>query len=194
MAVQKGGTEMKNKEQSTRDILGIKRFSRVGLETENYGELAYLAVRPTNISVLSRSSISTKIHHLTDLLSAQPDIEIICTDAKESFEENKLNLTELAESEKNRKVRDLISRDIFFLDEIQIEMSTSREFLFVIRFRDESAEQSLVGLNRIEKMINEQGFECSRLGREDIKRILSRYLGVMTADRQIGDNDGDNTL
>ena len=194
MAVQKGGTEMKNKEQSTRDILGIKRFSKVGLETENYGELAYLAVRPTNISVLSRSSISTKIHHLTDLLSAQPDIEIICTDAKESFEENKLNLSELAESEKNRKVRNLISRDIFFLDEIQIEMSTSREFLFVIRFGDESAEQSLVGLNRIEKMINEQGFECSRLGREDIKRILSRYLGFMTADRQIEDNDGDNTL
>ena len=185
---------MKNTEMSTRDILGIKRFSRIGIETENHGELAFFSVRPTNISVLSRASISAKIHHLTDLLSAQPDIEIICTDAKESFEDNKLHLTELAESEKNQKVRDLLARDIFFLDEIQIEMSTSREFLFVIRFRDESVEQSAAGLNRIEKMINEQGFECSRLSKEDIKRILSRYLGVMTSDRQIEDNDGDNAF
>lgn len=185
---------MKNTDMTTKDVLGVKGFSRIGIETAGHEELAFFTVRPTNISVLSRSSISSKIHQLTDLLSAQPDIEIVCTDAKENFEENKLHLTELVESEKNPKVRELIAKDKSFLDEIQIEMSTSREFMFIIRFRNESTEQSLASLNKIEKMINEQGFECSRVGKEDIKRILSRYLGVMTADRQIEDNDGDGTV
>ena len=157
---------MKKGNISTQELLGVKSFSRKGIQTDGHGELVYFMITPTNISVLSRVSIGQKVHHLMQLLSAQPDIEIICTDARENFDDNKLYLDDRAENEPNKKVRDLLLRDKAFLDDIQLQMSTAREFLFVVRLRNESDEQSFANLNRIEKLINEQGFDCKRAERD----------------------------
>lgn len=185
---------MKRNEVSTQDFLGIRAFSRNGLMTDGQGELVYFTVKPTNISVLSRASIAQKIHRLMQLLSAQPDIEIVCMDARENFDGNKLYLEERQENEPNRKIRELLDRDSRFLDDIQLQMSTAREFLMVVRLRNETDEQSFANLNRIEKLINEQGFDCTRGMRDDVKRILSRYFGVGLPDRQIDDTDGESAV
>ena len=64
----------------------------------------------------------------------------------------------------------------------------------VVRLRNETDEQSFANLNRIEKLINEQGFDCIRGMRDDVKRILSRYFGVGMPDRQIDDTDGETVV
>ena len=185
---------MKKGNISTQELLGVKSFSRNGIQTDGHGELVYFMITPTNISVLSRVSIGQKVHHLMQLLSAQPDIEIVCTDARENFDDNKLYLDDRAENEPNKKVRDLLLRDKAFLDDIQLQMSTAREFLFVVRLRNESDEQSFANLNRIEKLINEQGFDCKRAERDDVKRILARYFGVGQTDAAIDDTDGETVV
>ena len=185
---------MKKSNISTQELLGVKSFSRNGIQTDGHGELVYFMITPTNISVLSRVSIGQKVHHLMQLLSAQPDIEIVCTDARENFDDNKLYLDDRAENEPNKKVRDLLLRDKAFLDDIQLQMSTAREFLFVVRLRNESDEQSFANLNRIEKLINEQGFDCKRAERDDVKRILARYFGVGQTDAPIDDTDGETVV
>lgn len=185
---------MKKGNISTQELLGVKSFSRNGIQTDGHGELVYFMITPTNISVLSRVSIGQKVHHLMQLLSAQPDIEIVCTDARENFDDNKLYLDDRAENEHNKKVRDLLLRDKSFLDDIQLQMSTAREFLFVVRLRNESDEQSFANLNRIEKLINEQGFDCKRAERDDVKRILTRYFGVGQTDAPIDDMDGETVV
>ena len=185
---------MKKGNISTQELLGVKSFSRNGIQTDGHGELVYFMITPTNISVLSRVSIGQKVHHFMQLLSAQPDIEIVCTDARENFDDNKLYLGDRAENEPNKKVRDLLLRDKAFLDDIQLQMSTAREFLFVVRLRNESDEQSFANLNRIEKLINEQGFDCKRAERDDVKRILARYFGVGPTDAPIDDTDGETVI
>ena len=185
---------MKKGNISTQELIGVKSFSRNGIQTDGHGELVYFMITPTNISVLSRVSIGQKVHHLMQLLSAQPDIEIVCTDARENFDDNKLYLDDRAENEPNKKVRDLLLRDKAFLYDIQLQMSTAREFLFVVRLRNESDEQSFANLNRIEKLINEQGFDCKRAERDDVKRILSRYFGVGQTDAPIDDTDGETVV
>lgn len=185
---------MKKGNISTQELLGVKSFSRNGIQTDGHGELVYFMITPTNISVLSRVSIGQKVHHLMQLLSAQPDIEIVCTDARENFDDNKLYLDDRTENEPNKKVRDLLLRDKAFLDDIQLQMSTAREFLFVVRLRNESDEQSFANLNRIEKLINEQGFDCKRAERDDVKRILARYFGVGQTDAPIDDTDGETVV
>jgi len=191
---------MKKGNVSTQELLGVKSFSRNGIQTDGHGELVYFMITPTNISVLSRVSIGQKVHHLMQLLSAQPDIELVCTDARENFDDNKLYLDDRAENEPNKKVRDLLLRDKAFLDYIQLQMSTAREFLFVLRLRNESEEnakhfqQSFANLNRIEKLINEQGFDCKRAERDDVKRILARYFGVGQTDAPIDDTDGETMV
>ena len=185
---------MKKGNTSTQTLLGVKHFSRNGVQTAGHGELAYFLVTPTNISVLSRVSIAQKIRHLTQLLSAQPDIEILCMDARENFDDNKVYLDVRREDETNPAIRELLEKDKRFLDDIQLEMSTAREFMFVIRLRNESEEQSFAGLNRIEQLINEQGFGCRRADRDDVKRVLSRYFGLATEEKQLDDTDGESAI
>ena len=142
--------------------------------------------------VLSEQSVAIKIQHLMQLLSVQPDIEIICSDARENFEYNKLSLARRAEKETNLKVQLLLRKDMKFLDDIQLQMSTAREFMFAYRVQNAN-DQSFATLNRLEKQINDQGFDCRRATKDDIKRILSRYFGHMTEDA-IDDVDGERMI
>ena len=185
---------MKKGNTSTQTLLGVKHFSRNGVQTAGHGELAYFLVTPTNISVLSRVSIAQKIRHLTQLLSAQPDLEILCMDARENFDDNKVYLDVRREDETNPAIRELLEKDKRFLDDIQLEMSTAREFLFIVRLRNESDEQSFANLNRIEKVINGQGFACRRAEHEDVKRILARYFGANVDDKPLDDVDGETAV
>ena len=124
---------MAKKKMSTVDLIGVSNFSRNGLQTYRHGEIVYFLVQPTNISVLSESNIAIKIQRLMQLLTMQPDIEIVCSDARENFEQNKLSLAKRAEKETNLKVQMLLRRDMKFLDDIQLQMSTAREFMFAYR-------------------------------------------------------------
>ena len=184
---------MAKRKQSTADLIGISNFSRNGLQTKSQGEIVYFLVQPTNISVLSEQSVAIKIQHLMQLLSVQPDIEIICSDARENFEYNKLSLARRAEKETNLKVQLLLRKDMKFLDDIQLQMSTAREFMFAYRITHESEDGALATLNRIEKNISDQGFEVKRADKDDIKRFLSRYFGHMTEDA-IDDVDGERMI
>ena len=185
---------MKKGTMSTQELIGVKNFSRNGIQTNGHGEVVYFMISPTNISVLSRAAIGQKIKSLMELIMAEPNIEVICMDARENFDENKIYLDERIEDEPNGKIRELLMRDKAFLDDIQVQMSTSREFLIAYRLRNESDEQSFSVLNRVEKCINEQGFNCNRCEKDDVKRILARHCGITTDDTPIADTDGEETV
>lgn len=129
--------QKKKKGAAVQDLLGFKAFTEYGVLT-NRGELLLYEIRPTNLSVLSAASVENKIREMTMLLSAIPEIEIACIDSSECFDENKAYLSERAEQEKNKKVRDLLQKDIAFLDGIQLEMATARQFCCKVS-RDECA-------------------------------------------------------
>lgn len=175
----------------TQQLIGVKSFSRNGIQTDGRGELCFYLVKPTNISVLSQDSITVKVRRLMQLLTAQPDIEICCIDDAECFDANKEFLQTRIEEEPNPKIRELLDKDLQFLDGIQTEMSTARQFMFVVRLRNGSDDQSFSNLNRIEKVINEQGFDAKKADKSDIKRILSVYFGGTVTTDDLPDADGE---
>ena len=179
----------RKKGRSVQDFIGIKTFTKYGLAT-NKGELLFYLVSPTNISVLSSVNIEIKIRHLMMVLSAIPDIEINCTDSSECFDDNKSYLQSRLEDEQNPKVRKLLKKDIDFLDGIQAEMATARQFLFIERCKDLKPEQVFQTANRIEKTISEQGFEVQRMKKADIKRFLALYFDASMDGEQMQDTDG----
>ena len=179
----------KKKKNSVQELIGIDTFSKRGLKTRN-GELVFFSISPTNISVLSKENIQTKIWHLMMVLSAQPDIEITCLDSCERFDDNKSFMVERLEEEVNPRVRQCLERDIEYLDNIQIEMSTARQFMFVVRFKRKKDEQIFTQINRVEKAIAEQGFEVKRMRKDDIKRFLAIYFGASMQGELIPDMDG----
>lgn len=145
----------------------------------------------TNISVLSHTNIEIKIRHLMMVLSAIPDIEITCTDSSECFDDNKSYLSGRLSEEQNPKVRKIIKKDIDFLDHIQMEMATARQFLFIARLKDRKDKQTFEAANRIEKTISEQGFEVQRMKKADIKRFLALYFEASMNGEQMPDIDGE---
>ena len=182
-------TQKKKKGRSVQELLGIKTFTKYGLATTK-GELLFYLVSPTNISVLSHTNIEIKICHLMMVLSALPDIEIICTDSSECFDDNKAYLTERLEAEENGKVKKLIGKDIDFLDTVQVEMATARQFFFVARLKNQKGKQVFETANRIESKIAGEGFEVHRLKKPEIKRILALYFDASMQGETMPDIDG----
>ena len=130
----KTAPQTKKKGASVQDLIGIKTFTDYGIVT-NRGELLFYLVTPTNLSVLSATNIENKIRQLKLVLSTETDIEITVTDSSECFDDNKLYLMDRIEQEPNLKVRSLLEKDIIFLDAVQMEMSTARQFIFTARCR-----------------------------------------------------------
>lgn len=180
----------KNKRNITRDLIGIKGFTEYGLST-NKGELLLFTVAPTNISVLSQANVSIKIHHLMMVLSSIPDIEISCTDSSERFDDNKQYLHERLAEETNLNISKLLSKDIEFLDRMQLEISTARQFMFVVRCKNIKREQVFQTANRVEKIISEQGFEVHRMSKDDIKRFIAIIFKTSMNGEKIPDVDGE---
>lgn len=182
--------DKRKKGHSVQDLIGVTKFTQYGVET-NRGELVFYAIAPTNISVLSSINIENKIRHFMMLLSALPDIEFACTDASECFDNNKMYLQSRYEDEPNSKVKKILKNDMDFLDDIQIEMATARQFVFVTRYRSQKPEQVFSSANKVEKLISEQGFEVRRMKKEDVKRFFALYFGASINGEKIPDIDGE---
>ena len=179
------------KPNSVQGLIGLERFTRFGVKTDK-AELSFFSVEPTNISVLSAANIDVKIHHLMMLLSTIPDLEILALDSCECFDSNKNHLRKRLEKEQNEAVIKLLQADYDFLDEIQVEMSTARQFMFAVRFRREKDEQIFSTLNRVDKAISEHGFAARRMSKPEIKRMLALYFGTSISGDDIPDIEGEN--
>ena len=181
--------QKKRKGRSVQQLLGIQTFTKYGLLTDG-GELLFYRVAPTNISVLSAANIEIKIRHLQMLLSAIPDLEIICTDSCECFDDNKAYLYRRAMEEPNPDVRGLLLKDKEMLTGMQAEMSNARQFVLVKRCKGMKPEQVFVTMNQVLKSVSEQGFEVQRMSRADIKRLVAIYFGASMDGDLMPDVDG----
>jgi DNA polymerase III delta prime subunit len=156
--------------------------------------LFFYSVQPTNISVLSDENIDVKVHHLMSLLSMIPELEIICLDSCQCFDANKQNIIQRIEEEKNSDIRNILKADLEFLDSIQVEMSTARQFLFSLRIKDRKEGQIFQQINRSSKLIAEHGFDVRQLKKEDIKRMLAIYFEVSMNGEEIELIEGEKYL
>lgn len=179
---------------STRQLIGAKAVTEYSLVTYGHGELVYFLVKPSNISVLSEASVGARIYALMTVLKGIAEIEILCLNSRENFEDNKRYLRERMEREDNPVVRGLLEKDLVFLDRIQVQMATAREFLIVIRLRDEKESEVFPYLSRIEKSLKEQGFSVKRADKEDIKRLLAVYFEQNVTTERFEDFDGERWI
>jgi len=177
--------------KSTQEYIGIKEITENGVITINQGELVLFRIKPINIAVLSQSTISAKVFSLMSVLKSITELEICCLNSSESFEENKAFLLCRIEKEKNSAIKELCRKDFEFLDNIQIEMATAREFLIILRFRNEKQEQIASYKGRVEKILKEQGFDAKRATKDDVKRILAVYFSQNVIMEKFDDVDGE---
>jgi len=174
---------------STRQLMDIEGITGHSLVTP-HGELVFFMIKPTNISVLSESSISARIYALMNVLKGI-EIEMLCLNSKENFEEVKANLRSRMETEQNPAIRKLLTQDMTSLDRMQVQMATAREFLIIIRLCNEKESNIQPYLSRIEKSLKDQGFTAPKAGEADIKRLLGVYYEQNVTTEKYEDYDGE---
>ena len=193
----KNNRQKEKQKQSTRELIGINEITDYSIKTA-YGELVYFIIHPTNISVLSESTVSARIYALMTVLKGIAEIEMLCLNSKENFDENKQYLKKRMEEESNPVIRKLLQMDSTNLDRMQVQMATAREFLIIIRL-NRGEEKGLKDktsdvfpyLSRIEKSLKYQGFTARRADNADIKRLLGVYYEQNVTTEKFEDYDGE---
>ncbi len=182
-----------NPQQSIRQLMGITEITEYSLKTAS-SETVFFSIKPCNISILSEESLSGKIYSLMSVLKGVSEIEFICLNSRESFESNKNFLRSRIAKEENPTVRSLLEQDIQYLDHIQAQTATAREFLLVVRIRGLKDKEIFSHLNRIEKILTENGFTVRRYAREDIKTLLAVYYEQNVTTELFENIDGERWL
>ncbi len=176
--------------ESTRELIGITEITSHSLVTE-HGELVFFMIKPTNINVLSDISIGARIYALMNVLKGIAEIEVLCLNSRENFEDVKSNMRIRMDSEQNPAIRKLLVQDQTYLDRMQVQMATAREFLIIIRLRNERESDVQPYLSRIEKSLKDQGFTASKASEPDIKRMLGVYYEQNVTTESFEDLDGE---
>lgn len=179
--------------QSTRQLLNIHGITDYSLLT-GHGELVFFSIKPTNISVLSAASVAARVYALMTVLKGMVEVEMLCINSRENFEDNKSYLKSRMQAEELLAVRRLLEQDAVSLDRLQIQMATAREFLIIVRLKNEKEAELFPYLSRIEKSLKDQGFTVRRCGSEDIKRLLGVYYEQNVTTEVYENNDGERWI
>ena len=181
------------REQSTRQLMGIDDFTDYGIATR-MGNLAFFAIKPTNISVLPGSGVGARIYALLNVIKGQAEIEMLALNSKESFENNKDFYRQQANLEDLPAIRKLLEQDSAHLDRIQVLMASSREFYILVRLQGKKESDVFSYLSRIEKSIKDNGFTVRRATEQDLKRMLGVYFEQNVTTEQFEDYDGERWI
>ncbi len=184
---------MQKRIKPAKTLVGIEEITTYSVKRRE-DELVYFLVKPTNILVLSESSITGKINDLSNVIKSLGELEILCLSSKENFDGNKDYLKTRIEEEVNPVLRKLLTQDLLSLDKMQLEMATAREFIFLLRLKNKNDSDIYAYLSRIEKLIKDQGFIVRRATKADYMRILSVYFEQNVTSDSFDDFDGERFL
>lgn len=181
----------KKKKQSTREAINIKTITDFSLQQYNGDEIVFFIIQPQNLSVMSKENIGSKIFALTNVLKGLADLEIICLNSRDNFEENKIFLRKRIEEEDDEKIIQLLEKDLIHLDKIQIQTATARIFLLAVRIKPDDQIEILQLIHRIEKLIKLQNLTVKRADKDDLKSILAVYYEQNVTTDHFEDIDGE---
>lgn len=177
------------KNKPTKALMGIKCLTAYSVKRAD-DELVYFLVKPINISVLSESSVAGKIAALAKALKSLGTLEIMCLSSKENYDGNKAFLKSRIAQEENPAVQKLLTQDLLGLDKMQLEMATSREFIFVLCLKDQKDSEIYAYVSQVKKLICAKGFTVRRATKADYMWILSVYCEQNVTSDGFDDFDG----
>ena len=179
----------KTPKQSTRELINVKSIEQNSIKTCDDRHILYFLVKPVNLAVLSRSSIEVKINALMNVIKGIDSVEFVAMNSREDFESNKQMLRKRFGEESNEAVRTLLAKDLQFLDRVQVQTASAREFLICLRFKHE--DDILPNVSRVEKLLGEQGFNARLALQDDIKRLFAVYFAQNVTQLVMDDYDGE---
>ena len=178
--------------QSTRQLMGIRKLLPHGVAIPG-GSLVFFLIHPDNLSVLSAEGIRQRVTALSNLFRAEEQVEVLGLDSRESFQQNQVYYQTRLEEETTPKIRELLQKDISYLDEIQTTSASSREFVLVLRMEEQAALDE-GGLRQKEKSLCDHGISVRLAEEQDVKRLLVSYYLHDADPESLEDVDGERVV
>ena len=178
--------------QSTRQLMGIRKLLPHGVAISG-GSLVFFLIHPDNLSVLSAEGIRQRVTALSNLFRAEEQVEVLGLDSRESFQQNQVYYQTRLEEETTPKIRELLQKDISYLDEIQTTSASSREFVLVLRMEEQAALDE-GGLRQKEKSLCDHGISVRLAEEQDVKRLLVSYYLHDADPESLEDVDGERVV
>ena len=178
--------------QSTRQLMGIRKLLPHGVAIP-CGSLVFFLIHPDNLSVLSAEGIRQRVTALSNLFRAEEQVEVLGLDSRESFQQNQVYYQTRLEEETTPKIRELLQKDISYLDEIQTTSASSREFVLVLRMEEQAALDE-GGLRQKEKSLCDHGISVRLAEEQDVKRLLVSYYLHDADPESLEDVDGERVV
>lgn len=178
--------------QSTRQLMGIRKLLPHGVAIPG-GSLVFFLIHPDNLSVLSAEGIRQRVTALSNLFRAEEQVEVLGLDSRESFQQNQVYYQTRLEAETTPKIRELLQKDISYLDEIQTTSASSREFVLVLRMEEQAALDE-GGLRQKEKSLCDHGISVRLAEEQDVKRLLVSYYLHDADPESLEDVDGERVV
>ena len=178
--------------QSTRQLMGIRKLLPHGVAIPG-GSLVFFLIHPDNLSGLSAEGIRQRVTALSNLFRAEEQVEVLGLDSRESFQQNQVYYQTRLEEETTPKIRELLQKDISYLDEIQTTSASSREFVLVLRMEEQAALDE-GGLRQKEKSLCDHGISVRLAEEQDVKRLLVSYYLHDADPESLEDVDGERVV
>ena len=176
--------------KSTRELINAKTISNDSLKLFNDDEIVFFVIQPQNLSVMSQENIGAIIFSLTNVLKGLADMEMICLNSRDNFEDNKLFIKKRISEETDEVIINLLKKDLYHLDQIQTQTATSRLFLLAVRIKPNDQVETVALIHRIEKLIKLQNLQVEKANKEQIKNMLAVYFEQNVTSDQFEDYEG----
>lgn len=178
--------------QSTRQLMGIRKLLPHGVAIPG-GSLVFFLIHPDTLCGENREIIRQRVTALSNLFRAEEQVEVLGLDSRESFQQNQVYYQTRLEEETTPKIRELLQKDISYLDEIQTTSASSREFVLVLRMEEQAALDE-GGLRQKEKSLCDHGISVRLAEEQDVKRLLVSYYLHDADPESLEDVDGERVV
>lgn len=162
--------------QSTRQLMEVSSIEDDCLHLYSGKIKVAIIIQPSNLCVLSDEIITSKIIALTNVEKAVANIELLCVNSTQNYDDNIRYLTNRSELETNTVLKELDLKDIEFLNNIRVNMATNREFFLLLTFNKNSTNDYIKSaVRRTSQQLRDGGFVVKEATKDDYKRILAIY-------------------
>lgn len=170
--------------KNTKDEDGARRTVQEILDIQNIEDNIiqnsekskyYIRISPKNINIFTNEFLLNEIQNLKSVCNVTENIEFLVVDKVERLEDNKKYIEKLLDNAGEDIFRMILEKDLEHFKKLESAKGSSREFYFVISFKNGDARIKQQVLN-IEQALENKGFTILNCYKDTLKNMIQVYL------------------
>lgn len=171
-SISRGEVKARKTVQEFLDIQRIENNIIFGSERSKY----YIRLTPKNINILTDEFLLNEIYQLKSVCNITQNIEFLVVDKVERLEDNRNYIEKLLNESDDDIYRTLLEKDLEYFKELETSKSSSREFYFIIPFKNADFKKLQQQFIKVEQVLENRGFTILECNEDILKNMLQVYL------------------